>query len=112
MRSVVRQLAANGYWMVIAMTPVFAQTDRMGGPAEFRSPDRPIPTPALKSVDPAAFDSSKSLTIGPPAADEVMKDIDRELGQTGTRSIAGSGSSSLSPSESSNRRDGDRTTFK
>ena len=82
------QAAGGGLWLIIGVLPVFAQADRMGGPVEFRSADRPIPTPAVGSADSVSSDLSKSFTIGPPAADGVLKQIDRELGRTGMRTDA------------------------
>ena len=75
-------------WLIIGTLPVFAQTDRTGGPVEFRSADRPIPPPMLRSADSGSSDPSKSFTMGPPAADDVLKQIDRELGRTGTKADA------------------------
>ena len=92
-----RQAAAGGLWLLIGTLPVFAQTDRMGGPVEFRSADRPIPAPPLRSADSASSDASRSFTIGPPAADDVLKQIDRELGRTGTRADAEAGRQGASP---------------
>ena len=87
-----RQAATGALWLIIGALPVFAQADRMGGPVEFRSADRPIPAPTLRSADSASSDASKSLTIGPPAADDVLK-----LGRTGTRADAEAGRQGASP---------------
>jgi hypothetical protein len=92
-----RQTAVGGLWLIIGVLPVFAQADRMGGPVEFRSADRPIPAPTLRSADSASSDANRSLTIGPPAVDDVLKQIDRELGRTGTRADAESGRQGSSP---------------
>lgn len=97
MRSMTRQAATGALWLIIGALPVFAQADRMGGPVEFRSADRPIPAPTLRSADSASSDASKSLTIGPPAANDVLKQIDRELGRTGTRADAEAGRQGASP---------------
>jgi len=114
MRSMLRQAAAGGLWLIIGTLPVFAQTDRMGGPVEFRSADRPIPAPTLKSADSASSDPSKSFTIGPPAADDVLKQIDRELGRTGTRADADAGprGSSVETGEAADRPGLGASTFK
>ena len=109
-----RQAAGGGLWLIIGALPVFAQADRMGGPVEFRSADRPIPAPTLRSADSASSDASKSLTIGPPAADDVLKQIDRELGRTGTRADAEAGrpASSGAADEAGDRRGLGGSTFK
>jgi len=91
------QVAGAGLWVIIGALPVFAQADRMGGPVEFRSADRPIPAPTVGSADSMSSDPSKSITIGPPAADDVLKQIDRELGRTGTRADAEAGRQGASP---------------
>ena len=93
-----RQAATGAVlWLIIGALPVFAQADKMGGPVEFRSADRPIPAPTLRSTDSASSDVSRFLTIGPPAADDVLKQIDRELGRTGTRTDAEAGRQGASP---------------
>jgi hypothetical protein len=110
-----RQAAAGGLWLLIGTLPVFAQTDRMGGPVEFRSADRPIPAPMLRSADSVSSDPSKSFTIGPPAADDVLKQIDRELGRTGTKADAEAGpqgSSAAAAGEAADRRGLGASTFK
>jgi len=114
MRSMLRQAAAGGLWLIIGTLPVFAQADRMGGPVEFRSADRPIPAPMLRSADSGSFDPSKSFTIGPPPADDVLKQIDRELGRTGTRADAEAGpqGSSATAGEAADRRGLGASTFK
>ncbi len=112
MRSVLRQAAAGGWWLIIGTLPVFAQTDRMGGPVEFRSADRPIPAPMLKSTDSLSSDPSKSFTIGPPAADDVLKQIDRELGRTETKAEAGPQGSSAAADEPAEKRGLGGSTFK
>jgi len=109
-----RQAAVGGLWLIIGAVPVFAQADRMGGPVEFRSADRPIPEPTLRSADSASSDAGKSFTIGPPAADDVLKQIDRELGRTGTRADAEAGrpASSGAADEAGDRRGLGGSTFK
>jgi hypothetical protein len=113
MRSMLRQAAAGGLWLLIGTLPVFAQTDRMGGPVEFRSADRPIPAPMLRSADSGSSDPSKSFTIGPPAAEDVLRQIDRELGRTGTKADeASSQGSSAAAGEAAERRGLGASTFK
>jgi hypothetical protein len=88
MRAILRQAAAGWVWLNATALPVFAQADRMGGPVEFRSADRPIPAPTLQFPESASSESSKLLSIGPSPADEVLKQIDKELGRTGVKSSA------------------------
>jgi hypothetical protein len=88
MRAILQQAAAGWFWLNVAALPVFAQVDRIGGPVEFRSADRPIPTPTLQFPESASSDSSKLHSIGLPPADEVLKQIDKELGRTGVKSSA------------------------
>jgi len=109
-----RQVAVGGLWLIIGALPALAQADRIGGPVEFRSPDRPIPAPTLRSADSASSDASRSLTIGPPAADDVLKQIDRELGRTGTRADVEDGrqGSPASTDEAGDRRGLGGSTFK
>jgi hypothetical protein len=70
----------------MAVVPAQAQLDRMGGSAgDVRTPDRPISAPPLRSPEAAGFlsDSMKFLGgIGPKSPDEVLKNLDKELGQT------------------------------
>jgi hypothetical protein len=114
MRSILRKAAGGGLWLLIGALPVFAQADRMGGPVEFRSADLPIPAPTLRSADSGSSDASKSLTIGPPAADDVLKQIDRELGRTETRADAEAGRHQGSSAEAgeADRRGLGGSTFK
>jgi hypothetical protein len=114
MRSMLRQATGGALWLIMGALPVFAQADRTGGPVEFRSADRPMPVPTLRSADSASSDLSKSLTIGPPAADDVLKQIDRELGRTGTRADAEGGrqGSSAEAGEAADRRGVGGSTFK
>ena len=109
-----RQAAAGGLWLTIGALPVFAQADRMGGTVEFRSADRPIPAPTLRSDDSASSAPNKSFTIGPPAADDVLKQLDRELGRTGTKADAEAGrpGSSATAGEAADRRGLGGSTFK
>jgi len=109
-----RQAGVGGLWLIVGALPALAQADRIGGPVEFRSPDRPIPAPTLRSTDSGSSDASKSLTTGPPAADDVLKQIDRELGRTGTTADAeGSRQGSSAPAdEAGDRRGLGGSTFK
>ena len=103
-------------WVLLAATPVFAQVDRISGSIDFRSPDRPIPMPSLGPLEGIASDSSKLPTIGPAAADQVLKRIDRELGRTATGAPAdgdaGAADSLRRSSEFPQRRALGGTTFK
>jgi hypothetical protein len=114
MRSILRHAAGGALWLIIGALPVFAQADRMGGPVEFRSADRPMPEPTLRSADSESPNGSKSLTIGPPAADDVLKQIDRELGRIGTRADAEAGRSvsAAAAGEAADRRGLGGSTFK
>jgi len=68
----------------------------------------------LRSADSVSSDPSKSFTIGPPAADDVLKQIDRELGRTGTKADAEAGpqGSSAAAGEAAERRGLGASTFK
>jgi hypothetical protein len=88
MRAVLRQAAAGWFWLNVAALPLFAQADRMGGPIEFRSADRPIPSPTLQFPESASSDVSKLLSMGLPAAEEVLKRIDKDLSRSGMPSSA------------------------
>ena len=106
-------------WMVgilMPAIPVLAQTDGISGRTEFRSADRPIPTPPLGSVEGAASDSKRSLTIGSMSADDVLKHIDRQLARTATGSTAigddNRAEASSSRNEAPDRQGLGGTTFK
>jgi hypothetical protein len=107
MHCIVRRAGAGCLWLSVVAYPAFAQIDRIGGPVEFRSADRPIPAPTLESV---SSELRKSLPISPPAADEVLKQLDKELGRTGTKSTTEV--DSARPSSSTDRSGLTGTTFK
>src|SRR5690348_9783980 len=72
--------------LTFSVMPASAQLDRIGGPVEFRTPDRPISGPMLGGLDESkSSDLSKLLSPGLPT--DVLKQIDGELGRTPTRSI-------------------------
>jgi len=89
-----------------------AQADRMGGPMEFRSVDRPIP--AVPFEDSMTSGRRPPVSATPPAPADVLKQIDKELGRTGTGSPAeGDFTHRSSPSCSSEPSDAQvQTTFK
>jgi hypothetical protein len=80
-------------WLAVsvAVVPVAAQVDQIGGPVEFRSPDRPISAPTLRVPESAGLpsDSGKLSSAGMPAPEEVLKRIDTALGRTLSRSEPG-----------------------
>jgi hypothetical protein len=86
MHSVVRRAAAGGLWLSVVAYPALAQIDRIGGPVELRSADRPIPAPTLPSGESVSSELRTFLPTSPPASDDVLKQIDKELGRTGTKS--------------------------
>jgi hypothetical protein len=95
---------ATLFWLHVAALPVLAQADRIGGPVEFRSADRPISAPTLRFAESASPDMGKFLPGNPPAADDVLRQIDKELGRTGTRSTSGADQGTLgSPQQADDR---------
>jgi len=110
---VVRHAAIGCLWLSFVADPVWAQVDRMGGPVEFRSADRPISTPTLRSAESASSDVGKSLPTSPPTPDDVLKQIDKELGRSGTRSTTGADRGSLGSPEKADDTSGlGKTTLK
>jgi hypothetical protein len=92
------------FWLQVVALPVLAQADRIGGPVEFRSADRPISAPTLRFAESASPDLGRFLPGSPPAADDVLRQIDKELGRTGTRSTSGADQSTLgSPQQADDR---------
>ena len=86
MRSLWRPIAI-WIWVTCSVMPASAQLDRIGGPVEFRAPDRPISAPALGGLDESkSSDLRKFLSPGVPT--DALKHIDGELGRTPTRSTA------------------------
>jgi hypothetical protein len=71
--------------MATVASPAWAQFERIGGPAEFRSTDQPIGAPTLRIPESAglASDSGKFYGVGPPPPDDVLKRIDIDLGRPG-----------------------------
>jgi hypothetical protein len=94
------------FWLHVASLPVLAQADRLGGPVEFRSADRPISAPTLRFAESASPDMGKVLPVNPPAADDVLRQIDKELGRTGTRSTSGADHGTLGSPEKADDRSG------
>jgi hypothetical protein len=81
-------------WLLlsVAVLPVAAQSDRFGGPVEFRSPDRPISVPTLRFPEAAGLSSDKlssTSTTGMSAPENVLTHLDKELGRTLSRSEPG-----------------------
>jgi hypothetical protein len=118
MRALVQRAAAGSLWLSVVAFPASAQVDRIGGPVEFRSADRPIGAPTLRFAESGSPDTGISLPASPPAPDDVLKQIDKELGQTGTKSTTGADRGTLGSPETADERSGlgrigvDRTTFK
>jgi hypothetical protein len=84
MRLLLRPVVA-WIWLSFSVMPASAQLDSIGGPVEFRAPDRPISAPTLGGLDDSkSSDLSKSLSSGLPT--DVLKRIDGELGRTPIRS--------------------------
>jgi hypothetical protein len=102
-------------WFSFWVMPASAQLDSIGGPVDFRAPDRPISTPTLKSVDEStSSDMSTSLSPGLPT--DVLKRIDGELGRTPTRSAVeadvGRRDSTAKVGDRSNQRGLEGSTFR
>ncbi len=79
-------------WLLlsVAVLPAAAQSDRFGGPVEFRSPDRPISVPTLRFPEAEGLSSDKlSSTSGMSAPENVLTHLDKELGRTLSRSEPG-----------------------
>lgn len=78
-------------WLLlsVAVLPAAAQSDRFGGPVEFRSPDRPISVPTLRFPEAAGLSSDKLSTTGMSAPENVLTLLEKELGQTLSRSEPG-----------------------
>jgi hypothetical protein len=113
MRSLVRRSAAGCLWLSVVGFPALAQVDRSGGPVEFRSADRPISAPTLRFAESASPEVGKSLPAIPPAPDDVLKQIDKELGRTGTRSTTGADHGTFGSPEKADEKSGlGNTTFK
>lgn len=78
------------FLLSVAVLPAAAQSDRFGGPVEFRSPDRPISVPTLRFPEAAGLSSDKlSSTSGMSAPENALKQLDMELGRTLSRSEPG-----------------------
>jgi hypothetical protein len=106
MRFVLYQAAAGCFWVHVAALPVLAQVDSLGGAAGFRSADGPISAPSLRSAESASPDTGKSLASNPPAPEAVLKQIDKELGRTGTRSTSGTDQGTLGSPQKADDRSG------
>jgi hypothetical protein len=81
-------------WLLlsVAVLPVAAQSDRFGGPVEFRSPDRPISVPTLRFPESAGLSLdrlSSTSTTGMSAPENVLKQLDMEMGRILSRSEPG-----------------------
>lgn len=81
-------------WLVlsVAVLPAAAQSDRFGGPVEFRAPDRPISVPTLRFPEAAGLSSDKissTSTTGMSAPENVLEQLDMEMGRTLSRSEPG-----------------------
>jgi hypothetical protein len=117
MHCLVRRAAAGTLCLGVLAIPAYAQVDRLGGPAEFRSADRPIASPSLRFTELGSPDLGQ-LPVQPPTPDDVLKQIDKELGQTGTKSTTGADRGTLGSPEKADERSGlgrigvDRTRFK
>jgi len=85
MDSMVQSVAACWFLLGIATIPALAQVERIGGgPVEFRSADRPIPAPTLSAGDLTSSDPNTLFAAGSPAAADLLKKLDKELGRTGS----------------------------
>jgi hypothetical protein len=80
-------------WLLLCATvlPAAAQSDRLGGSVEFRSPDRPISAPTLRFPEAAGLssDSTKLPSTGMSVSEDVLTHIDKELVRTLSRSESG-----------------------
>jgi hypothetical protein len=78
--------------MATAAIPAWAQFDRIGGSAEFRSTDEPIGAPTLRIPESAGLapGSGKFYGVGPLPPDDVLKRIDIDLGHPGPTATGGS----------------------
>lgn len=113
MRPLVRRAAAWSLWLSVVAFPALAQVDRIGGSAESRSADRPVGAPTLRFAESGSPNLGASLPASPPTPDDVLKQIDKELGRTGTRSITGQDQATLgSPQDADDTRGRGKTTFK
>lgn len=113
MRPLVRRAAAGSLWLSVLASPALAQVDRIGGPVEFRSADRPVGAPTLRFAESGSPDMGISLPASPPAPDDVLKQIDKELGRASTGSITGADQATLgSPETADDIRARGKTTFK
>lgn len=92
MQSTVQSGLTCCFLLSVAVLPAAAQSDRFGGPVEFRSPDRPISVPTLRFPEAAGLSSDKlssTSTTGMSAPENVLKQLDTELGRTLSRSEPG-----------------------
>jgi hypothetical protein len=92
MQSTVQSGLTCCFLLSVAVLPVAAQSDRFDGPVEFRSPDRPISVPTLRFPEAAGLSSDKlssTSTTGMSAPENVLKQLDMELGRTLSRSESG-----------------------
>jgi hypothetical protein len=95
MQLLVQRVAVGFIWLNVVANPVMAQVESIGGSIEFRSADRPISAPPLRLTESASPDLGKSLPTGPPATNDVLKQLDKDLGQTSTQSTVGADHGSL-----------------
>jgi len=75
--------------LIVGEGTALAQLDRIGGSVEFRAPDRPIAAPPLRDPQAVGLPSESSKfpdRMGPPSTDTVLRNLDKELGRTETRS--------------------------
>ena len=92
MQSTVQSGLTFCFLLSVAVLPAAAQSDRFGGPEEFRSPDRPISVPTLRFPEAAGLSLDKlssTSTTGMSAPENVLKQLDMELGRTLSRSEPG-----------------------
>ena len=99
-------------WLSLVATPVLAQVDRLGGPVEFRAADQPIRVPTTGFSESVSSDLNKLLGTTPSPADNVLKRIDKEMGQRGANTMATADTSRPSSSRASEKRELGESTFK
>jgi hypothetical protein len=89
MQSTVQNGLTFCFLLSVAVLPAAAQSDRFGGPVEFRSPDRAISVPALRFSEAAGLSSDMLSSTGMSAPENVLTHLDKELAQTLSRSEPG-----------------------
>ncbi len=88
LRRLTLSLIAVLSWDTVTTATALAQFDRIGGSVEFRAPDLPIGAPPLRDPGAVGLPADAKLLdrMGPPSTGDVLKDLDKSLGRTGTKS--------------------------